>query len=385
MKRPIFATFISDKPMNAKNLKIFIGPTDIARIGATLADAFRKRGIKVTVVSGELNPTQDGMKYDIVVSTRGKNIIQKVFMYLHLFLTVMFQHNAFIFLFGVSLLPYNLDLPILKLLGKTTVMWFVGSDISNYECLEAAAKKAGVKYYISKDQGMGTGDLKSKLRMIHKIEKYVDYIISYPSISQLLTRKYIRMDIPLDINNITYNKTPNKIALIVHAPTDDKIKGTTQVLAAMKRLKSEGYDFELQLFKGMSNVQVLKALSEADISVDQLFAHFPGMFAVESMAAGCVVLGGNIPEFSGFPKESPIIHTDPDNIYQNLKILLGNPRLRQELGQKGRKYVEKYHNSLKIADDFIRLLTTGETEEIYTAKQSVKEIINQAKKVNDDF
>jgi glycosyltransferase involved in cell wall biosynthesis len=69
------------------------------------------------------------------------------------------------------------------------------------------------------------------------------------------------------------------------------------------------------------------------------------------------VLGGNIPEFAGYPRELPVMHTDPDNIYQNLKMLLETPELRRELGEKGRRYVEKYHDHRKIADDFIRLLT----------------------------
>jgi len=81
------------------------------------------------------------------------------------------------------------------------------------------------------------------------------------------------------------------------------------------------------------------------------------MFATESMAAGCAVLSGNIAEFSGFPPELPVIHTDPDNVYQNLKMLLENSELRRELGEKGRRYVEKYHDSRKIASEFLKLLT----------------------------
>ena len=53
-------------------------------------------------------------------------------------------------------------------------------------------------------------------------------------------------------------------------------------------------------------------------------------------------------------------------------MLLENPELRQELGEKGRKYVEKYHDSLKIADDFIKLITTGKAERTYPAKLKVQ-------------
>ena len=133
----------------------------------------------------------------------------------------------------------------------------------------------------------------------------------------------------------------------------------------MERLKKEGYDFEFHLFRNTSNTKVRQTLSEADLAVDQLFSPHPGMFALESMAAGCAVLGGNIPEFARFPLELPVIHTDPDNIYQNLKLLLDNPGLRQELGEKGRQYVEKYHDARIIADDILKLLS-GITEGLIT-------------------
>jgi len=361
--------------MPKNNLRIFIGPTDTARIGATLADAFRKRGLKVTVVSGELYYTQDGLKYDAVISRRGASIrrprgmFQEIIKQLYHFLRFFCRHNTFIFISSNTLLQDNMDLPLLKLFGKKTIVWFMGSDIKHWESLEAAAKKAGLKYYASKVQGAGPEAFKQKLRRIRRLEKYVDYILTAPSDSQLITREYIRFCIPLDINNIRYNNTPNRIPIVVHAPTDDKVKGTPYVLEAVEQLKKEGYDFEFYLFRETSNTEVRETLTKADIAVDQLFGHSAGMFAVESMAAGCAVLGGNFPEFADVPRELPVIHTNPDNIYQNLKMLLENPQLRRELGEKGRKYVEKYHDSLKIADDFIKLLTTGKAERTYPAKQ----------------
>jgi len=53
----------------------------------------------------------------------------------------------------------------------------------------------------------------------------------------------------------------------------------------------------------------------------------------------------------------------------NLKMLLENPKLRQELGEKGRKYVEKYHDARKIANQILRLLA-GNTKNMisYNAK-----------------
>ena len=357
------------------DVKIFIGPTEIANTGAILAGALREKGIRVTVVSMGMGPFQAGMRYDKVLAPdiRGLNGLQKVFKYLYCWLYCFFKyfpkHNVFIFHYGDTLLPFNLDLPILKLFRKKTVVRFVGSDIRHYESLELAAKRAGLKYYRSKDQGAGPKALKRKLRMIHMVEKYATHIVSGPSFSQLLTRRYHLIRVPLDIHSIRYDNSPNPRPIVVHAPSDVGFKGTPYILEAVKRLKEEGYDFEFHLFQSTSNTEVREALSQADIAVDQLFAFGAPMFALEAMAAGCAVLGGNKPEFSGFPRELPVIHTDPDNIYHNLKMLLENPELRQELGERGRKYVEKYHDHRKIADDYIKLITTGEADITYHPQQ----------------
>ena len=350
--------------MQNKNLRIFLGPCWYGRIAPTLGSALREKGLRVTVAvgSGALAKYPDA-EYDVVIDFKGLKPWQIVLRKLK-YLLRFIHHDAFIFLYGDTLLPYNLDLPILKMLGKKTIMWFIGSDIRYYEAYEAAAKKAGLKYYVGiYDDRKKLSNLKAKKRMIRRVERYVDYITSFPNISQLLTRKYYYFSVPVDIRNIRYNNTPNPKPLVVHAPSDDIKKGTSYVVEAVEQLKKEGYDFEFCLFRNSPNKVVRETLSRADIAVDQLFATAPGMFALESMAAGCAVLGGNIPQFSGFPQELPIIHTDPDNIYQNLKLLLENPELRRELGEKGRKYVEKYHDARKVASDILQLLS-GETENL---------------------
>jgi glycosyltransferase involved in cell wall biosynthesis len=344
--------------MQSEDLKIFIGPTSLVGVSLALTSALREKGIRVTHAITRISPFRPDMEYDILLNFQGLNKLQMIIKYLYYFLKFFLQYNTFIFLSGQTLLPYNLDLPVLKLFRKKTIMWFMGSDIRHYESLETAAQKAGLKYIKSKDQGAGPKTLKRKMRMIYMVEKHVDYIISYPSFSQLLRRKYHTIFLPVvDMCDIRYNNIPNPRPIVVHAPSDDEFKGTFYVVKAVEQLKREGYVFEFRLLRNTPNKIVRETVSRADIAIDELFEAMPGGFSIESMAAGCAVLGGNVPGFSGFPPELPIIHTDPSNIYQNLKMLLENPELRRELGEKGRKYVEKYHDHRKIANDIIELIT----------------------------
>jgi hypothetical protein len=69
----------------------------------------------------------------------------------------------------------------------------------------------------------------------------------------------------------------------------------------------------------MDNEEVRKKLADAEIVVDQLLGRGHGLFAVEAMASGNVVLGGAIASYGRYPKSLPIITTTPDTIYENLK------------------------------------------------------------------
>jgi len=56
-----------------------------------------------------------------------------------------------------------------------------------------------------------------------------------------------------------------------------------------------------------------------------------------------------------YAKEIPLLNTTPDNIYDNLKLLIENPDLRKDIGQKSRKYVEEVHDSKKITKQLLKL------------------------------
>jgi glycosyltransferase involved in cell wall biosynthesis len=312
----------------------------------------------VTVVVDNYGSFMDADQYDEIVLMYNKSKLNQLIAYIKIFLTYAFKNDVFIFLYGKSLLPYNLDLPILKLLRKKTIMWFVGCDIRHYTSQLEFSKKTGEDTICSFCNLKEDCVLEKKQYLVRMAEKYATHIISGKMISNLLTREYFIISAPLDVENIRFNNIRNNPPVIVHAPTSRKMKGTDYIIETINRLRSEGYKFEFKMFENMSNHDVRRELSDSDICIDQLFSVGNGMFANEAMAAGCAVLCGNLPQYSGRPVDLPVIHTRPDNLYKNLKILLDNPELVSELGEKGRKYVLKYHDSLKVADAIIDMINS---------------------------
>jgi len=142
---------------------------------------------------------------------------------------------------------------------------------------------------------------------------------------------------------------------IVHAPTNRLIKGTGIILAAIERLRKEGFKVRTVLVENMPHDAAIEAFKTADIVVDDVLQGPYGLVAIECMALGKPVLARVDEHFTGKYKDLPVVNTNPENLYDNLKSLIDDPTRRIELGRRGRAYVEANHDSKVIAQQFIDL------------------------------
>ena len=154
-----------------------------------------------------------------------------------------------------------------------------------------------------------------------------------------------------------YNQLENRPIRIGHAPSNRATKGTDLIINAIDRLRNEGYEVELVLVEGISNVEARKRYETIDVLVDQLFAGWYGGLAVEAMALGKPVLVyireedlNYIP--SSMKVDLPFIRVEPNTLNRGLKSVLDMSRKDLLLlAKKSRLYVEKWHNEMSIANE----------------------------------
>ncbi|MDD1758933.1 MAG: glycosyltransferase [Methanotrichaceae archaeon] len=360
-----------------KKRKIFIGINEIGDMSLCLAQGFRELGFEVTNIVSEIDRPlkRRREKHDgYIKRTENKYLY---FLYrLKAFLENVPYHDIFIFIFSETFFSFLLssrheylrplsyfELPLLKLMGKKIVVCTNGCDVRHYSLVEREAQEKGDKYHICFDCDLKEKcSLSLKTMKVKKIEKYADYIISHPLTGYLFKRKYLMTRLPINLKTISFKINNSAEPLILHAPSYSMKKGTKYLLETIEKLKEEDYRFKFLLCENMDNAEVRQKLSQSEIVVDQLLARAHGLFAIEAMASGNVVLGNVQGGHYGFPEELPILTTNPDKIYENLKTVLENPQLRAEMAQRGRVYVEKYHDHIKVARDFLRQI--GEAESL---------------------
>ncbi len=142
------------------------------------------------------------------------------------------------------------------------------------------------------------------------------------------------------------------------------IKGTEWVIEVVKRLKEEGHNVELMHITSMPNRTLRYYQAQADIVADQFVMGAVGQNGRECMALGKPVLAymrkeflDTISEYHG-SEELPVLNTDRESLYYNLKRLIEDEGLRRRLGKSSREFAEKWFEPKAAARSYLNAYET---------------------------
>lgn len=373
-----------------KKTKILIAPIEIAGYYANLAKGFKELGVEHDFVvytshsfgyGGEskrpillrvadwFNQLRNERSFFLI---KAISIIPTRLLTYVWGMTALFRYDVFIFGFGESLFPNNIDLPILRFFGKKII-----SNLSH-------GSEARPPYidgsYLSKE-----GDLSSiseifslvlrNKKILTKHLRYADLVIGAPySTSQFANNtfiNYLNIGIPITYNySNNNNSTPlksefksiEKTIRILHSPSNPVSKGTSQITKAIENLKSKGYLIDFILIHNRPFHEVLSEIQQCDFVVDQIFSDTPmAGFATEAAWFGkpAVVGGYGLDKLKKFLPDdmwppSKICH--PDFIEEAIEDLLMSKDNREKLGKEAQAFVRDKWNSVEVAKKYLCLI-----------------------------
>ncbi len=167
---------------------------------------------------------------------------------------------------------------------------------------------------------------------------------------------FLRQRVDVSALQPSFPSRDRKIPLIVHAPSDKRIKGTMVIRETVKRLWEKGYQFEYIEVSGKSYRDVLEITRKADLVVDQIRLGTHWVYAVEAMVLGKPVICYILPDYRHFyPQDLPLINASPDDIEEVLAYWIISPKERHDRGQASRAYVEKYHDYRVVAKSLVSI------------------------------
>jgi hypothetical protein len=278
--------------------------------------------------------------------------------------------SGFVYLGGITFLDTlgdggEFEFSYLRAHGKRVVCYFTGNDIRSPRLSaerEAHTGEPNLATYLSETSSLYASEGYETLKraIARSAEEHANLIfnadagqvgyLSRPSEAFL----YFHPDdeITDDFSRYRAGVTP----VIVHAPSSPIVKGTQLVRAAIAELRAEGYQFEYVELVRQSHAEVLASLGRAHIVLNQFYSEVPGVFGVEALAAGCVVM------MRADEVDEPIVAagsadawvvTRHHQVTKHLRALLDNPESWESQARAGSEWVRK-HAAMSITGKVFR-------------------------------
>ncbi len=155
------------------------------------------------------------------------------------------------------------------------------------------------------------------------------------------------------LKNRLYKRPEEREELFVaHSPTSRGYKGTDDIIQAVETLKHEGLKVRLVLIEKKPYKDCLKMRASCDITYDQMHLCY-GNSALEGMVLNqATIVGmpesvrGRVNRIVGY---EPFIFAMPDTLVDVLRDVLMNSEQREEAAQRGRRYIEEWHEQSKVS------------------------------------
>lgn len=354
-------------------MKIFIGPTEVAGIAHGLVRGLRRMGLQADAVFESPHP----FVYEIIhhldfisrwwCATGGisRNLRAKGSILtwpvaaVHLLLAwpvlvlSLMRYEAFIYLSGKTITNTNIELFLMRLMRKRTIVIFVGSD-ARPPYINGAWPWVNAKT---------TRRLTKKIcRRVHRFENAGVICVNAPGTAHFHRRPVINwfaIGLPSTIadryapresrqNEPSHNQpnaTSTRVRLL-HSPSNSTVKGTARIEKIVKSLVLRGFPIDWIKISGLSNAQVLDEIQRCDLVVDQLFSDTPmAGLATEAAQLGKPALVGSYlaltpNSLTGTWQTPPSRFVGPEQFESALEALVNDVKERQSLGEAARKFVE---------------------------------------------
>ena len=279
-------------------MRVYIGTTEVAGYYSSLDSILRENGITTHYYTYGKHPFYNvstshysdlEKKLNKLLLKKEKKIQFLIYKFWYFF-TEVIKYDAFIFGFTQSVLPFSVDIIILKILGKRIITNIGHGSDARPPILDAAFKKNGLKALLLET---------IKRRMKVKINYFfADFVIGQPLSSSNFVgaNKKLVNWFKVGIPNLRFQQGDRhiepKLYDLVHIPSDRSTKGTKEILSLINDA-----GLEVHVFEDMKHEDVILILKKSRILIDQLYSDTPlPTLACEAIKSECLplVFGSNL-------------------------------------------------------------------------------------------
>lgn len=361
-------------------MRIFIGPTEVAGLAAGWAKGLRAIGMSADLVcvyrhpfaySNDGPPALAARSWARLITwraalTRQQYFSRSVGFALQLLVRwwvvvwAMRRYDAFVFLSGDTITNTRAELALLRAAGKRVVVVFLGSD-ARPPYIDGSLFPADRPF----DAAAAARASQRQRRKVARLEQGANVCINAPATAHFHQRQFVNwfaVGIPREVSPATRTSLPGPVLRLLHSPSHAVLKGTASIRAMVERLNARGLAVELVIIEGRPNVEVMQAMRDCDLIVDQLYSDTPmAAFAAEGASQGRAVLVGGYRaaaverDLGGLPMP-PTRFVSPEDFEANLEHLVRDRASRESLGTAARLFVAEHWQHAAVAQRLARVL-----------------------------
>lgn len=272
------------------------------------------------------------------------------------------RYDAFVFLYGETITNTALELRLLRWLGRRTVVVFVGSD-SRPPYVDGGWFPADRPF----DAPAAARAARRQRAKVRRLERGASVCVNAAATGHFHARRFVHwlaLGIPRDVPPAAAAHPPRAAVRALHGPSHPVLKGSARIGDAVEVLRRRGVAIELVTIEGRPNAEVMAALADSDLVLDQLYSDTPmAAFATEGASLGRAVLVGGYAARSiaaeaarhGLPLP-PTVFVEPDAFAAELARLAADADERRRLGEAGRAFVAAHWTPEAVAQRLLRLI-----------------------------
>ena len=197
---------------------------------------------------------------------------------------------------------------------------------------------------------------------VHQAEQDSTYVVNHPGTGQFHRRPYLDWTLlgfpSMATEPVARSMPPDGTGppTVLHAPSDPLMKGTDRIRETMAGLADAGVPIRYVEISGRPHAEVLAAITDADLVVDQLYSDvlLPGL-ATEAARLGTPVLVMGyaadivrpVAQRAGMPTRH---YAHPDDLPSAVRRLVSDPSARREISGELQRCMETVWSARSVAE-----------------------------------
>jgi glycosyltransferase involved in cell wall biosynthesis len=323
-------------------------PSEIAGQTSILARALRDIGVEAWSLATNATFAQYAIDEHTLDDTRPP--LPRYAGYLRNLARHLGRWDVFHFHFGRTLVPpHNPDAPLYHLLGRKVVYHYHGCDVRSRAHMLATHARSTCSecqpFCLPRRQD----------RILAEARAHADaQLVSTPDLLESVpgaTQVHVAAWLP----DYPWQPAREQPRLVLHAPTDRRIKGTRFVEAAFAALRPRFPEVRFEIVEKLPWRTLRDRMADCDVFVDQTNMGWYGMVSVEAMALGRPALAWIRDDFEPLAEGCPVVRITADTLADELAALLSDAPRRRRLAEAGRAWVEREHDAHVIARRLVAL------------------------------